>query len=611
MIFFGMRSTGIRLLDAVTGWRKLLGVATTMRAKPGAVLSSLNVAHGAALLASPILPNLHAQSGVGGEYPATSAWVRRLFDWTGRTGEPLVPTTRLDRPERSLGPELSAMLCHALLCRSLSLPEEAARVETFLKAWQRAAGTDEATVRETFAAGAAAVDECQADGVDPPLAIGAMLAYVWQQATDKCQVYRFVETLSRLDNEFGLELSALPAEVARDEASASKFWRSLEFDENGHEQLLKRALDDASLCHPVSTALSVESATAAVCRWRSQGASCVGARHVHRSNEEDCSSSAIDKTGASRRAVESVAAAWADPARRRNQPWLLAALSSASVVEALLEKTLLLDARADGIPRALLAAATPTGRAGSRARGALLKHAFAPPSLAAKNLSIERLEATVHIASRLVSIERSFHEPTESWRAAVAFAVFAAHAQDVKGADTLLMHGIELASLRVAPRLAAEFDAPGWLDRLAALGVDLDQNDDVGLRPLIYAAKASAVNSVAYLLQVVPADHSQCDALTTPLCAAAHAGAIEVVRLLLAHGADPNATPRKDLDGLAPLHFAKNCQIANLLLAAGADPRQRSSAGHTPFDLLPAHVARYALIKKHSPCLDPTTISSI
>lgn len=606
-----MRSTGVRLLDTANGWRKLLGVATTMRAKPGAILSTLNVAHGAALLASPILPNLHAQSGVGGEYPATSAWVRGLFDWTGRSGEPLLPTTRLDAPERSLGPELCAMLCHTLLSRSLSLPDEAARVEAFLKAWQRAAGTDEATVRERFTAGAAAVDECQADGVDPPLAIGAMLAYVWQRATDKCQVYRFVETLSRLDNEFSLEVSALPAEVARDDASMSEFWLSLEFDENVHEQLLKRALDDASLRHPVSTALNVELATAAVCRWRAQGASCVGARHVHRANEDECAASAVDKTGASRRAVESVAAAWADPARRRHQPWLLAALSSPLVVEALVEKTLLLDARADGIPRALLAAAMPTGRAGSRARGALLKHAFAPPSLAAKNLSIERLEATVHIASRLVSIERSFNEPTESWRAAVAFAVFAARAQDVQGADALLLQGIELASLRVAPRLAAQFDAPGWLDRLAALGVDLDQNDDVGLRPLIYAAKASAINSVAYLLQIVPPDQPQNDALTTPLCAAAHAGAVEVVRLLLAHGADPNATPTKNLDGLAPLHFAKNCQIANLLLAAGADPRQRSNAGHTPFDVLPAHVARYALKKNHAPCLDPTTLSSI
>ena len=55
----------------------------------------------------------------------------------------------------------------------------------------------------------------------------------------------------------------------------------------------------------------------------------------------------------------------------------------------------------------------------------------------------------------------------------------------------------------------------------------------------------------------------------TPLHASVAAGHIECVRLLLEHGADPNA--RADM-GQTPLHLAPSSDIARLLIEAGADP---------------------------------------
>jgi ankyrin repeat protein len=59
----------------------------------------------------------------------------------------------------------------------------------------------------------------------------------------------------------------------------------------------------------------------------------------------------------------------------------------------------------------------------------------------------------------------------------------------------------------------------------------------------------------------------------------------ESVRLLLLHGADPNAPQH---GGFTPLHQAAaagRADLIALLLAQGADPRVRSDAGKTPADL--------------------------
>ncbi len=67
-----------------------------------------------------------------------------------------------------------------------------------------------------------------------------------------------------------------------------------------------------------------------------------------------------------------------------------------------------------------------------------------------------------------------------------------------------------------------------------------------------------------------------------PLHSAASGRHIEVCRVLIASGADVNATQR---DGLTPLHAAAqhgDDELVELMLSAGADPTARTDAGDTP-----------------------------
>jgi len=59
-------------------------------------------------------------------------------------------------------------------------------------------------------------------------------------------------------------------------------------------------------------------------------------------------------------------------------------------------------------------------------------------------------------------------------------------------------------------------------------------------------------------------------------------GHLEVVKLLLEHGADPNV---KNRDGKTPLHNAASeghLEVVKLLLERGADPNVKDDDGNTP-----------------------------
>ena len=71
----------------------------------------------------------------------------------------------------------------------------------------------------------------------------------------------------------------------------------------------------------------------------------------------------------------------------------------------------------------------------------------------------------------------------------------------------------------------------------------------------------------------------------TPLHIVAGESHLEAVKLLLKHGADPNA---QTIHGKTPLHVAEKCDVdvVKLLLQYGADPNARDDNGQTPLHII-------------------------
>jgi len=99
---------------------------------------------------------------------------------------------------------------------------------------------------------------------------------------------------------------------------------------------------------------------------------------------------------------------------------------------------------------------------------------------------------------------------------------------------------------------------------------------------------ASATGATARLRELLSEDPSRANAVAsdgfTPLGLAAFFGHLDVARLLLANGADPNQAA-SNATRVAPLHSAVaggNLEIVRLLLGHGADARARQEGGFTP-----------------------------
>lgn len=118
-------------------------------------------------------------------------------------------------------------------------------------------------------------------------------------------------------------------------------------------------------------------------------------------------------------------------------------------------------------------------------------------------------------------------------------------------------------------------------------GEPVEQGQERGLTPLIWAARADAVRVIGVLLDAGanpnlrdPRNH------WTPLMHAVHTRSARAVARLLERGADPNA-----VDGdqrLVPLLMAAgdaSPAIVRLLLAHGANPRYEADWGDTPLGL--------------------------
>ena len=149
---------------------------------------------------------------------------------------------------------------------------------------------------------------------------------------------------------------------------------------------------------------------------------------------------------------------------------------------------------------------------------------------------------------------------------------------------------------------------------LLAGKANIDEAAPDGSTPLFVAsASVAAIASSNYKLNLMPSHHeklalfllgqgadaSKTDGLgRTPLHAAVETGKVELVKALLAHGADPNArmtkdeppfagdfTPRTGFIGATPFWLAARAADLNLmriLIAGGADPNLATSNNTTP-----------------------------
>lgn len=116
----------------------------------------------------------------------------------------------------------------------------------------------------------------------------------------------------------------------------------------------------------------------------------------------------------------------------------------------------------------------------------------------------------------------------------------------------------------------------------------LEANRDVS-RPLHWACAADQIGAVRCLLehgakaQAIDADS------TAPLGTAIDHGSVEMVKLLLAQGADPNTSRTSRgtaLCNAAMVRGDKGVEMLGVLLAAGADPNKRTSAGVAPIQFV-------------------------
>ena len=146
------------------------------------------------------------------------------------------------------------------------------------------------------------------------------------------------------------------------------------------------------------------------------------------------------------------------------------------------------------------------------------------------------------------------------------------HHTTIGGAHHALMHGVFQSS-------------PDVVRILLEHGADVNAQSDTGVTVLHFAQSGEVVR----VLLKHGANLKEDEERRTPLHSVAQYGSVEPVRLLLEHGADPNA---RSSDGSIPLHlvtengtspsFGGFYEIIRVLLEYGADVAAKDDEGRTP-----------------------------
>ncbi|KAI5849160.1 ankyrin repeat-containing domain protein [Tricharina praecox] len=188
----------------------------------------------------------------------------------------------------------------------------------------------------------------------------------------------------------------------------------------------------------------------------------------------------------------------------------------------------------------------------------------------------------------------------DKW-SALAFACSFGHVEAVK---FLLEQGIEVDSRDLMRDTPLHNAASGGHDSVIRLllekGAEIQAGNNGLETPLHMAClHAKEVSTVRILLEhgADPNAHSLGTQCTTPLHIAAQNDSTEIVRLLLEKGADPNA--KTEMIGWDALRLAQSVEVCEILIVAGADVKAISNSGFTQLAQSAGNLGKTKLLADH------------
>ncbi|MBL8227126.1 MAG: ankyrin repeat domain-containing protein [Bryobacterales bacterium] len=160
-------------------------------------------------------------------------------------------------------------------------------------------------------------------------------------------------------------------------------------------------------------------------------------------------------------------------------------------------------------------------------------------------------------------------------------------------AELLKTHGPRIRDARgnTPMMYAAAVGSVDAMRMLVRAGVPADAANDFGATPLMWSAGQPP--KVRYLLDQGASVKTKARSGRTPLLiAASYDGSIEIARLMIAKGADVNATERTGATVLQAAAYANNIDVVRLLIEKGARANTKDGAGFTPLSMAASNGAR-------------------
>jgi len=172
---------------------------------------------------------------------------------------------------------------------------------------------------------------------------------------------------------------------------------------------------------------------------------------------------------------------------------------------------------------------------------------------------------------------------------------------DFRGPSRLTNHLLLRVGLLTT---AARFGSASLVAALLQKGADPNGRDGEGNVPIVAAAGNPKFNTVTKLLAAGATVRVTGGPFNdTPMTAAVCSERVDLIRELIAEGADVNGANGNQM---TPLMYAarwRDAEIIRLLLAAGADPKRHTRDGFTAF--------RYATIDETNKHLDEATLAAL